>query len=137
MKHRYDLWFVVKRAEDLPDQWVAHCLDLDVVTQGGGAAHALRMLAEACVMTIMHAREAGDDPFAGQRAPEEYWNELYDMMERGERVAPADVLAKLELDPSFMAGSVQLTIEELSGAKPRETVRAAFRSRSEPVACPA
>ena len=137
MQHRYDLWFVVKRAEDLPDQWVAHCLDLDVVTQGNGAAHALRMLGEACVMTIMHALEAGKDPLAGQRAPDEYWNELYDMMERGERVAPSDVLAKLELDPFSMAGRVLLAIEDLSGAKPREIVRAAFRSRSEPVACSA
>jgi len=29
------------------DQWIAVCLELDVVTQGGSAQHALKMIREA------------------------------------------------------------------------------------------
>ena len=79
---RYNLWFLVRRAVDLPGQWTAHCLELDVVTQGESVEHAIRMLAEASVMTLADDLEHGRDPF-DRRAPDEYWAELYRIVREG------------------------------------------------------
>lgn len=126
---RYNLWFFLKRAEDLPGQWVAHCLDLDVVTQGDGASHAIQMLAEAVAMTIEHARAAGRDPFTGRRAPQESWDELYDLLEHGERVDAHEMLDRPDPAMVALAGGFTLLLEPKSNVKPKQTVRAAVRSR--------
>src|SRR5262249_2245872 len=127
---RYNLWFYVKRAEDLPGQWIAHCLDLDVVTQGNDASHAIQMLAEAVAMTIGHERESGRDLLAGRRAPQESWDELYDLVERGERVDAREILDGPDPQMVALAGGFTLLLEPQSNLKPRQTVRAAVRSRA-------
>ncbi|MFO0586766.1 MAG: hypothetical protein U0441_04475 [Polyangiaceae bacterium] len=137
MVQRYNLWFFVKRAEDVPGQWVAHCLDMDVVTQGSSISHALHMLVEAVAMSIVHDQQHGKDPFAGRRAPEEYWEELYSLQERGERVDFGEMVGNNDPRIAAACGSVLLEIGR-PNTKPRETVRAAFRSRAADQApCPA
>jgi hypothetical protein len=81
----FNLWVVVKPAEDLPDQWVAHCLDLDVITQGTSFKHAMDMVFEASSMVIAEEIVAGRDPLA-RRAPDEDWNDLYKIVSEGHQV---------------------------------------------------
>jgi predicted RNase H-like HicB family nuclease len=78
----YNLWVLVRPAEDLKDQWVAHCLELDVVSQGTSFTHAMEMVFEAIAMVVTDDIGAGRDPLS-RRAPEEYWSELYHVMEEG------------------------------------------------------
>jgi len=41
---------IIYPAEDLPGQWIAHCLELDIISQGNSPPHALDMIAEAIEM---------------------------------------------------------------------------------------
>jgi len=81
----YNFWFVFQRAEDVPGEWVGHCLELDVVSQGTSLKHAAAMLGEACFMTVCDDLMASRDPLE-RRAPEEYWKALYHIVENGEKV---------------------------------------------------
>jgi predicted RNase H-like HicB family nuclease len=78
-----NLWVLVRPAPDVAGQWVAHCLDLDVVTQGNDFQHALRMLSEAVWMVMVADFELGRDPLKRTRAPEEDWSELYRVQREG------------------------------------------------------
>ena len=54
-------------APDLPGQWIGHCLELDLVTQGNSAQHAIEMLEEALVLVLTESEPQGVPPF---RKPE-------------------------------------------------------------------
>lgn len=81
----YNFWFVFRRAEDVPGEWVGHCLDLDVVSQGASLQHALRMLGEACFMTVCDDANAGKDPL-GRRAPQSFWDSMFNIAAHGRTV---------------------------------------------------
>lgn len=81
----FNLWVVVKPAEDLADQWVAHCLDLDVVSQGTSFKHAMDMVFEAAAMVVVDDIVAGRDPLS-RRAPDEFWAEMHAIVSNGESV---------------------------------------------------
>ena len=68
------LTFVVKPSEEIPDRWVGHCLELDVVSEGSSYAHALEMALEAAGMVVKDDLQNGRDPFE-RRAPKEFWRE--------------------------------------------------------------
>jgi predicted RNase H-like HicB family nuclease len=51
-------------APDLKGQWIAHCHESDVVTQGNSAAHASEMLREA--LELMSDRQPMTNPTASQ-----------------------------------------------------------------------
>ena len=78
----YNFWFVFQRAEDVPGEWVGHCLELDVVSQGTSLKHAMAMLSEACFMTVCDDLLSARDPL-DRRAPDEYWKALYDIVNHG------------------------------------------------------
>lgn len=50
---------VVSPAEKLEGQWVAHCIEWDLVTQGNSPAHAVAMLGEAMTMLSLTGGKAG------------------------------------------------------------------------------
>jgi len=79
----FNLWVVVRPAEDLPDQWVAHCLDLDVVSQGNTFQQAMEMVFEASSMIVADDIVAGRDP-SSRRAPENFWEELIAIVTTGQ-----------------------------------------------------
>jgi hypothetical protein len=58
------IWYVIERAVDVPGEWVGHCLDFDVVTQGRDAKHAFEMLQESVGMVVVDDLESGRDPRA-------------------------------------------------------------------------
>lgn len=80
-----NLWFVFHRAEDIPGEWVGHCLELDVISQGTSLSHTMRMLGEACAMVMVDDFLAKRDP-QERRAPDEYWKALYSLIAHGEPV---------------------------------------------------
>ncbi|MBS2028705.1 MAG: hypothetical protein JST54_12460 [Deltaproteobacteria bacterium] len=77
--HHFDYWVTVRPSEDVPGQWVAHCLNIDVVSQGNSLAHAFEMIMEASLQTVMDDVAAGRDPDE-RRAPQEFWTDLWKTM---------------------------------------------------------
>lgn len=72
---KLNMWVHVYPAEDVPGQWVSHCLDVDVVSQGDTLVHALMMGIEASAMVIAEDIKNNEEPLF-RRAPAEYWKAL-------------------------------------------------------------
>lgn len=70
---KHQLHAVIFRADDLPGQWVAHCLELDIVTQGNSAKHAVEMLDDALRAVAQENMSHGREPFEFRSAPTEDW----------------------------------------------------------------
>lgn len=101
----YQFWVKFWPAPDLPGQWIAHCLDFDVVTQGNSLPHTMTMAHEAITMTICDDLDEGRDP-AERRAPQEFWNELY----KGVGSSTPRPLSEVADDPDF-SGTVYANLE--------------------------
>jgi len=86
----FNFWFLVEPASDLPGQWVAHCLELDVVSQGNNLHQAHQMLMEACAMVLIDDLVAERDIY-DRRAPKEFWDRLFDVVRHGKPCSWADV----------------------------------------------
>lgn len=70
---RHTLHVLIAPAHDVPGQWLAHCLELDVVSQGNSAPHALDMIAEAIELLAESNVKAGKPPLSFHSAPLEEW----------------------------------------------------------------
>lgn len=98
------VWITIRRAQDLPGEWIAHCLDFDVVMQGRDPQHAFEMVKEGVGMVVIDDLEAGRDP-RKRRAPEEYWEQLSAIMDKAEQVSNVGPL------PSGQPGPVGYVVE--------------------------
>ena len=66
---------VIYPAPDLKGQWIAHCLETDIVTQGESTQHALAMMADALETVGAYQIERGMLPVPHLRpAPQEVWD---------------------------------------------------------------
>lgn len=61
--------------DDATDQWTAHALEFDVVSQGTSPKHALEMVQEAVELVLADDVHQGRDSTT-RRAPEEEWVEF-------------------------------------------------------------
>jgi predicted RNase H-like HicB family nuclease len=68
-----DLHALVYPAADLPGTWVAHCLELDIISQGASDQDALRSLDEAINVIVEYNIQHGLMPLQIRLAPKEYW----------------------------------------------------------------
>jgi hypothetical protein len=82
----FNVWVIARPSPDVPGQWVAHCLDFDVVSMGDSLDHALRMVHEASVMVALDDLNKDREPLE-RRAPPEFFGELYGLFERGEKMS--------------------------------------------------
>lgn len=78
-------------ASDVRGQWVAHCLNWDLVSQGDSPSHAATMITEAVVMAIEEDTKAGLDPADRPSAPQPLWDLFVRTQHGGTRIAPGDV----------------------------------------------
>lgn len=85
----YNVWVLAHPCQDVPGQWVAHCLEFDVVSQGNSLEHAMRMVGEACALVVVDDLTKGKDPLA-RRAPEKCFDEMFEALQTGNRV-PMDI----------------------------------------------
>lgn len=81
----FTCWALIQRAEDIEDQWIAHCLDVDVVTQGSSAQHAFEMVYEA-TRSVLYDDIAGRREPLSRRAPDEFWDVLWRVVQAGEKI---------------------------------------------------
>ncbi|MFC1642845.1 type II toxin-antitoxin system HicB family antitoxin [Myxococcota bacterium] len=130
---------VIFPAPDVPGEWVAHCLPIDVVSQGSSVGHAVEMIQEAVALCMLSDAQEGLDPLAVRRpAPRECW-EMFDQMNtRG--LVPLEELADdsqvrgvvgyltvtrprleaIDQDPEALAPPPWMVV----GAEPRDSQRA-------------
>lgn len=78
---RRNLKVLIHEASDIPGQWVAHCLNLDVISQGNSPAEARDNVEEAILIVLNDDLANGWDPFDRDGAPQKYWD-AYAELER-------------------------------------------------------
>ena len=61
-------------------EWIAHCLDLDIVSTGATAVAAIDALAEALGLQLAYAQENGNYDHLVRPAPIEAWQKLGEIM---------------------------------------------------------
>jgi predicted RNase H-like HicB family nuclease len=67
-------------------EWVAHCLETDIVSSGQTAQEAIDALTEALALQLEHAYELGSFQYVFQPAPLPAWQQLGDLMQQPHRV---------------------------------------------------
>jgi hypothetical protein len=80
-----NVWILIERAADLPGEWVAHCLDFDVVTQGSSMHQAFEMVLDAVRMVVEEDVASGREPME-RRAPKECWARLWNAMKHAHKL---------------------------------------------------
>jgi hypothetical protein len=115
----HPVWVVVSPAEDVPGEWLAHCLDLDVMSQGRSLPHALDMMVEAVGLVLDEDCKAGLNPF-DRMAPQEHWAEWAEHMRHSELTTQDEILRMAAAgDLSWMATqlTIHVVVEEISGKR--------------------
>ncbi len=72
----FSLTVYITRARDVAGQWVGHCLEVDVVSQGDSMRHAYDMTREAVEMVILDDLNSNREPTL-RSAPREEWEAAY------------------------------------------------------------
>lgn len=75
--------------EERSDEWVAYCLDLDLVTRGHSPTNALQKGQEAVLAHIQAEMASGLDPFR-KSAPQRFWDRLRWVQSKGEYAPDAE-----------------------------------------------
>lgn len=91
-EHRCDFWILFWPSEDIPGQWVAHCLNLDIISQGNSLAHAREMIFEAVALSLTDDLVASRNPMERPSAPPEYWEKLNHVLRRGKNIKFSEIL---------------------------------------------
>lgn len=120
-------WIVLKPSADLPGQWVAHCLDYDLVSQGNSLHHATDMIIEALILVFEDELQQGRE-LQERRAPARYWDEMFNVLRQAhastgvpaEEAAQAVAVAHLQLDLTVLqAGEGEGPTASLRGSSAR------------------
>ena len=109
-------------APDVPGEWISHCLDWDIVSQGRSPQHAMAMLCEAIMLSIQEdiSDDMSDQP--RPKAPDELWKQFAAVRKRGTQLSAA-ALEKLSAHPQshkgvVCAAEIQLDFEVRHVEKP-------------------
>jgi predicted RNase H-like HicB family nuclease len=129
----YNAWVVVRPAEDLEDQWVAHVLDFDVVTQGNTVEQAIQMAGEATSLLLIGDLIDGEDPML-RRAPEECWEALWETVKHGSPMDPEAIKRMGRKDLRSVAVQIVMKVKSLVPSSTRPPRPAAAPTWKAPVA---
>lgn len=108
---RWDFRVLIQRAPDLPGQWVAHCLNIDVMSQGSSPLEARDSLMEAFAIVFEHEISCGRNPMDRRAAPEEYFDLWNRVAERGRPGIFAEMKPSDVKDTQYIATMLCVTAE--------------------------
>ena len=91
-RHTYSCWARIFPAPDLPEQWIAYCLNLGVVSQGNDPMHAAEMVREACALVVADDLNSGFDPLDRNADPSD-WEAFYELLEHAHGMSVHDIAA--------------------------------------------
>lgn len=121
----YAFWIIFRPAADIPGQWVAHNLDLDVVTQGDSLTHAILMAQEATEMVLVDDIAAGRD-LMDRRAPGKHWDDMWKTI-RGKDSVPlrGNLAAEMKKrgDLKWLVGQFSFAVEATTAKKKRRSAQ--------------
>jgi predicted RNase H-like HicB family nuclease len=80
----YKVSVLVTETDDLRGEWVAHCLDLDLISQGSSLDDALEAIRKAVETALQDDLACGREPADRPRAPDRYWEVFGETVERGQ-----------------------------------------------------
>lgn len=109
MKRTFNFSVMIKPAVDLVDHWIGHCLELDVVTVGTTLQHTFEMIAEAIALVVIDDLKNNFNT-SDRRAPEEFWNEWYRIVEGGQKLGTADILKEINNTKKITALAVMMSL---------------------------
>lgn len=108
-KRVYSCWIVVEPAEDIAGQWVSHCLNFDIISQGATAKEAADSVCEAVAASIVDDLTKQLDPLErGTTTPPEDWERLDKILKAGTPVKMSEVSANAKL---CLAKQVNFAVE--------------------------
>jgi predicted RNase H-like HicB family nuclease len=114
---RWDCRVLIQPAADLPGQWVAHCLQGDVMSQGSSPAEARDSLVEAFQIVFEHEVEHGRNPFERRSAPEECWAAWKHVMQNGRPVSFAEAEQRATAAVAYIATMMTVLVEVIDHQK--------------------
>lgn len=121
-KRVYSCWVVVERAADVPDLWVSHCLNFDILSQGDSPREALESVCEAVGMSLLDDLMERIEPSQRAAAPHEYWVRLKEILDRGNSVkfseVPDGAKVRIAMQINFEA-KIDTTIMRASAPAPK------------------
>ena len=130
MSTKYPVWILIKRSAEIEGQWVSHCLELDVVSQGDSAEDAYKMGVEASQLAMKWDIQEGLDPRGRPQAPAECFDDLHYLIEQGNRFEVDEALSS---DFRVMAVRVEFDLEKLERLASGEEEGDCFSPPPEPV----
>lgn len=98
---------LVTPAADVPGQWVAHCLNIDLVTQGDSVPHAFMMAQEALLQVVEDDLAQGLDPLDRPRAPEECWQLMAETLREGKPVESIEDTSRIKAAVGYLRLAVR------------------------------
>jgi hypothetical protein len=117
-KNTPPLAYLVYEAADLPGQWVSHCLNFDLVSQGDSASDAIDSIVDAVNLVLAEAT-ASDY----RMAPDYLWDQWASVLEEGEKVDIDDLDDAMKRDGRragftwFVAGFLRVSAEQKPGVR--------------------
>lgn len=79
----YWFWVVLRPSGEIEGEWLAHCLQLDLVTQGTSPQHAIQMAREAIELVVLDDLNHDLDPLDRPQADAACWDEYDDVTRNG------------------------------------------------------
>ena len=105
---------LIYEAPDIPGQWLAHCLNWDVVSHDHSPEKALYSLQEALTVVIEEDQKSGLDSASRRPAPDADWH-LYQRVRGEGEMHKADRMGALPLSPGLViAGTLYLKANDVS-----------------------
>jgi hypothetical protein len=80
----YKVSVLVTEGEDVSGEWVARCLDLDLVAKGGSLDAALDAIRETVIVALEDDLANGRDPADRPRSADRYWEIFSQTVEQGQ-----------------------------------------------------
>ena len=106
----WDLSILIEPSE-IEGQWVSHCLEFDVISQGDSPSHALEMLQNALEICIREDLESGVRPDGRGPAPREAWDEFQSAFTPDEVVPYVDEKSAKEMDEAGAAAPTRFAVK--------------------------
>lgn len=110
-----NFWLLVKPADDVPGQWVGHCLELDILSVGESLREAIRMTSEAMCESIVDDIGQGRSPLERRPAPPEYTTELNRVLSEGQQLQLAQLAGN---ERGTVALQIHFHLEQLEAEEP-------------------
>lgn len=130
----YGFKLLIEPASDVPGCWLAHILDIDVVTYGGGFREAMELGLEAAALVVSDDLANGRNPLDRARAPIEVYRRVAKIMESQcppmtvdeieARIAAGDQIAALFLVSVHIGRTVRHPLELVGQPAPLDHLAA-------------